>query len=436
MKNVLRTLIFTAIVATLALPAFAQATTASQTGGTTTAAASPQDEQAKADLYAKFYANVSKTDAAAQKTAYEAGKEYLSKYSGDKSEENVAIVKYIQDWVTKYETVVRDFEQNRNLEQAFETKNYSRAYELSRQRLSAQPDDVALLIRLAQAGYLNARGGNKSLNTDATNYTRTAIRLIEQGKAPDKWTPFANQADTLGWLNYTLGFLTLETAPEQAPTYFIKAAQSNSTVKNDPTLFFYLGNSYFEGEYKKLAAEYKANFEGKEETDSSRALLARLDQVADRIIDAWARTVSLSNGTKPEEQRFKESLMAQLTAIYKNRHDNSDAGLKELIAGVQSKPLPLPGAPVTAPATTAPTGTTTPATSGGTTAAPASTNVSNTMTPPASNGNARPAATTTATPAAKPASTTAPAGTPKPISKTTAPAAKTKSGKVATTARP
>ncbi|HVF55778.1 MAG TPA: hypothetical protein VM934_06485 [Pyrinomonadaceae bacterium] len=406
MKNVLRVITFTAIVATLALPAFAQATSATPSSGTTTAT-SAQDDQAKADLYNKFLNNRT-GDAEKQKVAYEAGKEYIGKYGSDKSEDNAKIVDYIQKWVTKYEGAVRDFQINRDLEQAFTSKNYSRAFELGRQRLSAKPDDVALAVRLAQVGFLNAsaKDGNKSLNNDALNFTQTAIRLIEQGKTPEKWAPFTNQADALGWLTYTLGFLTLQTAPEAAPAHFIKAAQANSTVKNEASLYYYLSSAYFDGEYKKLFNEYKAKYEGKEETEESKALLARIDQATDRIIDALARTVALS--TKPEDKAFRDQQMTRLTAFYKSRHQDSEAGLKELIAGIQTRPLPLPTDPVTAPATSTPSTTTTPAATG--------------AVPPGGTATTTRPTTTTTQPAANTGSTAkpAPAATPKPAS-TTAP---------------
>jgi len=59
--------------------------------------------------------------------------------------------------------------------------------------------------------------------------------------------------------------------------------------------------------------------------------------VAERAIDAYARAVALSTG--PEQIEAKSKILVQLTALYKNFHNNSDAGLSELIATVLSKPL-------------------------------------------------------------------------------------------------
>ena len=67
-------------------------------------------------------------------------------------------------------------------------------------------------------------------------------------------------------------------------------------------------------------------------------MLQRITHLIERTIDAYARAVALS--TKPEQKEARDKILAQLTALYKNVHNNSDAGLNELIATVLSKPMP------------------------------------------------------------------------------------------------
>ena len=73
----------------------------------------------------------------------------------------------------------------------------------------------------------------------------------------------------------------------------------------------------------------------------------------DRVIDAFARAAALS-----KDPAQKKGIMDQLTVFYKIRNNDSDAGLNDYVAKVLSRPLPLPGQPVT-PATAASTSTTT-----------------------------------------------------------------------------
>ena len=67
-------------------------------------------------------------------------------------------------------------------------------------------------------------------------------------------------------------------------------------------------------------------------------MLNRIQHLADQTVDAYARAVALS--TKPEQQEARAKILAQLTPIYKSFHNNSDAGLDDLIATVLSKPIP------------------------------------------------------------------------------------------------
>src|ERR1041384_5682229 len=117
MKKLIQLLVFAALVTTLALPALAQ-------GGTTntTSTASAQDDPAvKAADYEKFTKNI-KTDPAA---AYQAGKDYLAKYEAKDGPDD-QYVKYIKNWVAKYEKIARHellFDQlkNKQVNEAFAT---------------------------------------------------------------------------------------------------------------------------------------------------------------------------------------------------------------------------------------------------------------------------------------------------------------------------
>jgi hypothetical protein len=138
----------------------------------------------------------------------------------------------------------------------------------------------------------------------------------------------------------------------------IKAAQFDSDLKKDPWTYFFIGAAYEAGPYAKLSADYKAKFEGKDESPESKLALANIQQVIDRVIDAYARAVALA-GTDAKYQVNKKEWMDSLTTWYKYRHNQSDAGLNEMIATVLSKPLPPePTALTTLPASAT---TTTPA---------------------------------------------------------------------------
>lgn len=394
MKNALRLLALAALATVFALPAYAQ--DAAATPAAAPAATGPCTEaDAKAALYKKFTDNFKGTPDQ-QKVAYESGKDYLGKYGSCSDATDTQISTYVKNWVGKYEKAVVEF----NCTKAA-NDNPAQAFEACRPLLANNPDNLKVHLALVGAGIKSNGSGSKSLNAQATAEARTALQLIEQGKTSDTWAPFANQQDTAMGLRYYIAAWTYDSAPEEAASQLLRVAQSNSVFAKEPATFQLLGAAYYNGELKKLADEYKAKYEGKEETPESAALFNRINVVLDRVIDAYARAVALSSANPSKYGATATALRPVLTNLYKQRHENSEAGLNELIAGVLSRPLPIPGqepAPTAAPASSSGTN----GTNGtGTTTQPASTQ------PAAGGATAKPASTTTTTtPAARPAATT------------------------------
>lgn len=413
MKNVFRLLVIAALATVFALPAFAQTTQPSPT-----TAPSAQDEQAKADLYAQFL-KLKSGSAADQKQAYDIGKQYLSKYGSPTEESDKKIVAYIQNWVNKYEAATRDYELNTSIDK----KDYAKAFDIGRTWLNQEPDNLDVMLRLARAGYANVATKDapnvKSLNPDTIRVTRHAIELIESGKAPAKWEPFASRDEALGFLYYTLGFVSQETSPADSAAAFVKVAQSNSKLKSDPSTFTNLANVYETNELKRLVDEYNVAFPaGKEITDDQKPkyqqMLDQIGKVQDRIIDAYARAAALM-GNDAKYATAKKAVMTKLTLYYKQRHNDSDAGLQELVANVLSKPLMLPGqepAPTPAPSSTSGTDGNTPKPSG-------------TPAQPATGTGTKPAATPGSKPATPPQKPPVTRATPAPKGR----AARTTSGR-------
>lgn len=350
MKNVLRAAILCACAMLAVMPAAAQTATA--------AAPSAQDAAAKTNLYNKWLENRKGPEAAKQKVAYDAGKEYLTKYGAD-NDEYVAAVK---KWVDKYEAAAATFERQKKCDEAIKqaepTKNYAAVFASCKEIVAAEPENAAVLLTLSNVGFLNATRKkeevDKSLLPDAITYTRRLAEFVEAGKVTPENFKFINPAaadkDTaLAWLNYRLGFLTKDTSPDEAVNHFLKVAQGATAAKSDPNLYYYLAQAYLNGEYKKLSDDYKARFEGKEATDESRIASAKLEQVLDRIQDAYARAVALSTKTDAATVAFRDQVKGLLTELYKQRHEGSDAGLQEFIAASATRRMPLPSDPLPTP---------------------------------------------------------------------------------------
>lgn len=290
--------------------------------------ASRQFEDEKEALYAQFNDFKRNPNPEQQRFAYQAAKDYMRRFGGDSDAET----KEVRRFVTGYEQAMHEHE----LYTAFDAKTYAKMFELGRPLLKSEPENFFVLAILTEAGYESALGGNAGLNTETTDYARRAIHLIEAGKAT-KADPFKNLELARGYLNSALGWFLRDQSPVEAAAAFLKAAQSDSPYRTDPSIYHRLGVAIIKGEFTQLSAKYNEQFGAKPPSPEQGAMLERILHLAERAMDAYARAVALS--TKPEQQEARAKILAQLTALYKNFHNNSDAGLNELISTVLSKPI-------------------------------------------------------------------------------------------------
>jgi len=392
MKKTIGSLAICATVAMLSLQAFANRASL-QPEATIQDQCTPESKTA---WYTEFTKDL-KTD---QAKAYELAKKYLACPSVAAEEQ---ITNYLKNFVTKYEKASR---KDQVSDLVYNKKDYAKAFELGKQILAEEPDNLRVLIDLSNAGYASRKV--ETNNADTLAYAKKAIELIESGKAPENWTPYKSKDEALGYLYYTVGLLNAQKNPAEGLTSVIKAAQFQGEISKLASTYAFIAGAYEAGQYAKLYADYKAKFEGKDESPESKLALENINQVVDRMIDAYARAVALA-GNDPQKAVWMESL----TTWYKFRHNQSDAGLTEMIASVMSKPLPpeptpitsLPAAtPTTNPASgsmsssgskpaagTAPSGANTPA---GTSSASANTPAATTTQPGKAPANSTPSKAT------------------------------------------
>lgn len=337
----------------------------------------------KEALYAQFLENRPKDQA----KAYELAKKYLACPADGATEAIQKIITYLKKWSVAYEDIKREEEFPQLM---YVKRDYPAAYKLGREILAAKPDHNKVLLDLGANGYLVATLKDANLNNEALAYARRGIQALDAGKTVENWAPFSGKDEAAAYLNYTVGFLTLEQDPAGALKNLLKAAQFETALKKSPYTFAYIAGAYEAGPYAKMSEEYKKNFGGKDETPESKLALANINQVVDRIIDGYARAIATAGGdTKFAEA--KKVWSESLTNLWKYRN-TTEAGMNEMIASVLSKPLP----PEPTPLTSLP-------------AAPAATPAGTSGTPAATNGttgtatSATGAASTTAKPAPKPA---------------------------------
>lgn len=387
-----------AICATLALPAAPAFANVIELNTQTQTAAPAQGGPCTDDSKAAWYADFTKFRTTDPVKAYDAAKKYLAACPTEEGQ----IPTYLKKWVTAYDKEARKLK----LADLFvNQKKYPEALTVAKEILVDEPDNTTALIYLGYGGYVVAvTTKNESGNAEALGYAKKAIQAIEAGKAPESWVPFKSKDDALGYLYYSLGYMS-RSNPTEALNYFIKAAQFEGEIKKNPQTYALIAASY-EAEYAKQSADYEAKYKGKDETPESKLAIANINQLVDRIVDALARAVSAA-GTDAANQASKTQWLGRLTELYKFRHGGSDAGLTDMIASALSKPLP----PVPTPLTTlpeTPATTTTPASGSMNNGGSSSTTGAAQPAPGAASPTATPTATSTTAPATTSTSAKAP----------------------------
>jgi len=374
MKRTIILLAVAVMMAAFAAPAWAQAKEC--------------NDEFKAATYQKWYDN--RKDK--QDVAYQAAKEYLATCT---TEDQYS--KALKNFADAYDSLTAKSKINEEFKAAYEGKKWADQIRLGKQIVATDPENSAIYVVMGLAGL-----GDPSLLNESAEYAKKAITMVEAGK------PFAvaSKDQALAYLNYVVAKSVIKNTPADAIPYLLKAARYESELKKDWRLYYDLASAYNEGPRAKLTEEYKAKVgPNQTETPESKLVLANLNQVIDRQIDALARAAALADATN------KKGIMDELTDLYKYRN-KSDTGLNELVASVLSKPLPgmptpltsLPSTTSSTPATdsTGATGSAQPGTTGATKAAgngATSTGVpTKTSSTPATGtptGSAKPAATPT-----------------------------------------
>ena len=351
----------------------------------------------KTATYSKWYDNREKD----QDAAYEAAKEYLTVCPDDQSPYAVALKKFKD----KYEALKSNQNLAAQFDAAVKAKNYPEQIRLGKQ-LVAMPshaDNAVIYILMAGAGL-----GDANLLSESAQAAKKAIELIEAGKPV---TPaYQTKDQALAAMNYLLAKSTAKGSPTDAIPYYIKAAKYQSDLQKSPVIYNEIAAAYGAGPIDKLAKEYKALADAGKSVDSPevKLVIANLNQMLDRQIDAYARAAAAST-----TEADKKAFMDELAAVYKDRNKKDPAAneLNTMVASALSKPLPDAPTPITTlPTSSGPA----PAGSGAPTSGAPSSSAVNGGTNgggSAAASTTKPGPTGTATPTTAPAK---PTSTPKP----------------------
>ena len=295
-----------------------------------------QTPEAQQALYQKFLENRTTKP----EVAYDTAKDYLQQYAASAPADD-KYVDYLKKWVVKYEKVAR----RQKLIGYLSANQVNEAFAAAKAVLQDYPDDVGLMYDLARAGITAAVGNNHTNDADTLAYARQTIQALQSGKSfnPDQPLSEAARNESMGNLFWGVGMLTKQSTPNEAIDALMNSAKLEGAAKRNPLTYAMLAEIYDGVYYGPLSEKYKQDCQTEEQakTQACTELKAKVESAVDHAVDALARAVAYANlpENKSRFEQYQSGWMETLTAYYKYRHQNSEAGLKEYIDGINAKPL-------------------------------------------------------------------------------------------------
>jgi hypothetical protein len=221
------------------------------------------------------------------------------------------------------------------VEGLLQSKRTDEAFTVGSQFVTKNPESLEVLIQLVSAGTIEAKTKNPKFVPQSLQYGASAIQLIEADKKPSwmdavAWAKY--KSDTLPSLYQSMGLLNLVKGEKtQARASYVKASELAPT---DPFNFVMLAGIINE-EYQTSAKKYQGLPAGPAKDEE----LKKAQTLMDSAIDAYAHAVAVSEGNATL-QPVRQQYLQDLEAYYKYRHNNSTAGMQELINKYKVAPKP------------------------------------------------------------------------------------------------
>jgi tetratricopeptide (TPR) repeat protein len=199
------------------------------------------------------------------------------------------------------------------------------AFALAADMLAKNADDLQVLARMTQLGTEEASRKNRKYANVSLQYGLKAIALLEAGTKPvsladEEWTAQRAKLDRL-YQQTAILYLAAGNAQEAKA----RLTKASTLSPHDPSNYALLA--------RVINADYLAQQEAyvaMKDAGSKQEAQKKLDELLDSMIDAFARAVGLATG-RVEYQPLLQSVIPDLTAYYKTRHNQSIKGLQELI---------------------------------------------------------------------------------------------------------
>ncbi len=295
------------------------------------AAAVAQKQKSKEELVKEISALLAAKKPEDTEKAYGLAKEFLARFGKDNKDGKDKAVGSVKNFVDGYRESI--------FYKAVDASKFAEAFAFGREILAEQPENLAVLVNLAYAGY-NSMGAkrDRTYADETIGYAKKVVPLLESGLVPKEWAPFKDREETMAWMYFVPGFVNFDKDMKEAAASIYKATTFNAPIK-DSSMPYYLISAYYEDVYGKLATDLKAKVAARTMTDAEfKTANDRVNRSIELMMDAYARAYKKGEAEKnPNAAQWKD----RLTQVYKYTK-KTEEGLPEFINYVVNTPLPDP----------------------------------------------------------------------------------------------
>ncbi|RMH35700.1 MAG: hypothetical protein D6687_00390 [Acidobacteria bacterium] len=287
-----------------------------------------QKKESKDELFNKIAKLTQKKNPQDTEKAYQMGKDFLARFGNENDEK----VQKIRDFVKNY----RLAKFNESLNQL----KVAEAYDYGKEILAEDPEDSYVTMNLAYGGYeLYSKKQDKTFASESVNYARQTLELFAKQKLPKAFDPFKSENEAKAFMNYVIATFLTDTNLKEAANYFYRAIQFDTIIKRSSYPYYAIA-FYYEKLYESEVKDFRAKHGNKLiEDEAMKKDEEKLGKIIDRMIDAYARAVKISQAEAGNTAR--EEWKRRLTEVYKFRKQ-TESGLEDLINNVLNTEMPDP----------------------------------------------------------------------------------------------
>jgi hypothetical protein len=232
--------------------------------------------------------------------------------------------------------------------------------------LKKQPEAPFVIAQVALAyNRATITTVNKDLER-AKMQAEKSLQVFESATPAKDWKPedwSGLRENIMAQSNQVLGFIAVQKEPadvEGAVNYLSKAVtvkEKNGLGWKDPNNYWLRAGAYSK-QYDAMSKEYNDMPTDVKTSDAGKATLAKLDPVVEKLIDDYARVVSLTAGNAGAQQ-IHDAAKDQLEQYWKYYYGGKTDGMMDYVGGFKADPTTGPSRPpkpvqATTPASTTP----------------------------------------------------------------------------------